>query len=342
MSVAAAVQRTRILTIPAVPVILVLALLLAVAVVVSAGVGAVAVPPDHVLAVLLGAGEEIERRIIVEFRLPRIVIAVLAGAALSVSGTILQGVTRNPLASPAVLGINGGAGFAAVVVIFLMPAAPDTAISLAAVVGAAAAGGATYLFSRKDGVVAPVRIALIGIAVGALAIALIQLLIIRFILLGDFQVALRWLVGSLWSRSWTHVAQLLPWAAVLLPAAWLMADRLDVLALGDDVARSLGSRLETLRGLLIALAVGAAASAVAIVGTIAFVGLIAPHVARALVGPRHRALIPAAALLGALLVIVADAAGRTLWAPAEVPAGLLAALIGAPYFLYLLREGGRS
>lgn len=342
MSVAAASFRAAGLAAMAAPALLVLALLVVAVAVVSAGLGAVAVAPDRVLDVLLGGGSTIERRIVIDFRLPRIAIAALAGAALAVSGTILQGVTRNPLASPSVLGINGGAGLAAVMVIFLAPAAPDTALSLAAVVGATAAGAATYLLSRSDGVVAPVRIALIGIAVGALALALIQLLIVRFILLGDFQIALRWLTGSLWARSWTHLAQLLPWSLVVIPVAVLMADRLDVLALGDDVARGLGSRLETLRGVLIGLAVAAAASAVAVVGTIAFVGLIAPHVGRALVGPRHRALIPAAAMLGALLVLCADAVGRTLWAPAEVPAGLLCALIGAPYFLYLLHQGGRS
>lgn len=322
-------------------VVVTLALVTAAVAVLSAGLGAVTIAPERVVDVFGGGGTALERRVIMDFRLPRIAIAGLAGASLAIAGTILQAVTRNPLASPSVLGVNGGAGLAAAIVIFLVPAAQDTTISLAAIAGAAASGGTTYLLSRRDGVVAPVRIALIGIAVGALALALIQLLIVRFILLGDFQVALRWLTGSIWARGWGHLLQLLPWAVAILPAAWLMADRLDVLVLGDDLARSLGSRVETLRGVLIAMAVAAAASAVAVVGTIAFVGLIAPHLGRGLVGPRHRALIPAAGLVGALLLMAADAIGRTIWAPAEVPAGLVTALIGAPYFLWLLREGGR-
>src|SRR5262249_60136001 len=154
----------------------------------------------------------------------------------------------------------------------------------------------------RGGGVAPGRLALVGLAVGTFCIALVQLLIVRFVEGGDYQTALTWLVGSLWGRSWDEALLLAPWSVVLLPSAWLLADQLNLLALGDDIARGLGSRLETLRGGLLAIAVGLAASAVSAAGAVAFIGLIAPHVARRLVGPRHRPLIPAAGLLGALLV----------------------------------------
>lgn len=318
-----------------------LAVIVAAVVVISTGLGAVSIAPERVLETFFAGGTRAEQRIVYDLRLPRILVALLVGAGLACAGTILQAVTRNPLASPAVVGINGGAGLAAVMVLFLLPAAPESALSLAAAAGATIAGSTTYVLARKNGVVAPVRLALIGIAIGALCLALIQLFIIRFIILGDFQVALRWLTGSLWARSWDHVLQIAPWSLVLLPIAWLLADRLDLLLMGDDVARSLGSRVETLRGVALVAAVGLAASSVAVAGTIAFVGLIAPHLARALVGPKHRVVVPTALLLGGLLVLLADTVGRTVFAPTEVPAGLITALLGAPFFLFLLRSGAR-
>jgi iron complex transport system permease protein len=264
----------------------------------------------------------------------------LAGAGLAVSGVLLQAVTRNPLAAPSIVGINGGAVLGAVVVLFLLPSTPPGAVPAAALVGGIAAGTTVYALARRGGSIAPGRLALVGMAVGTLCIALVQLLIVRFLNSGDYQTALTWLVGSLWGRSWDDAALLAPWSIVLLPAAWLFADHLDLLALGDDVARGLGSRLETLRAGLLGIAVGLAASAVSAAGAVAFIGLIAPHVARRLIGPRHRPLIPAAGLLGALLVLLSDALGRAVFPPQEISFGLVTALIGAPYFIYLLRRGG--
>lgn len=314
--------------------------LLAACAVVSLGIGAVQVDPLSILLALLGMEMEGPASVVIGFRLPRIVIGALAGAGLAVSGVLLQGVTRNPLAAPSIVGINGGAALGAVMVLFLLPTAPAGSIPLAALVGGVVTGATAYLLSRKGGVVAPGRLALVGLAIGALALALVQLLIVRFLFAGDYQTALTWLVGSLWGRSWEHVGQIAPWSLLLLPAAWLFADHLDLLGLGDDVARGLGSRLETLRAGLLAIAVGLAASAVAAAGAVAFVGLIAPHLARMLVGAQHRALIPTAALLGATLVLVSDSTGRGLFPPTEIPFGLITALIGSPYFVYLLRRAG--
>jgi ferric citrate transport system permease protein len=311
------------------------------AAVISASVGAAAIAPDRVVAALLGSGTTVETRVVVDFRLPRVLLAAMVGSGLAVSGTILQGVTRNPLASPAVVGLNGGAALAAIAVLFLFPAAASGTISQAALLGSLAAGTATYVLSRRDGTIAPIRLALIGLAVGSFALALIQLLIVKFFFLGDYQVALRWLLGSLWARSWEHFQQLLPWSLVLLPAASLLADRLDILLLGEEVPRALGSRLETLRAVALLVAVGLAASAVAVGGAISFVGLLAPHMARKVTGPRHRVLIPAAAMIGAILVLVGDTLGRAVLPPLEIPVGLITAIIGAPYFLWQLRREQR-
>ena len=308
--------------------------------IVSVGLGAVDIGVDRVLAALVGHGTFSEQRIIVEFRLPRIVVGACVGAGLAVSGVLLQALTRNPLASPAVVGINGGAGLGAIVVLsFAHNLASSWSAPAGAFAGALLVGTVVYLLSRRGGVVNPGRLALIGVATSGLAQAGIQLVLVLTVFTGDIQVALRWLLGSLWDRSWDNVWQILPFTAVLLPLAWLLAEQLDVLGLGDDVPRALGAHLEVLKAGVLVIAVALAASAVAVAGTVAFVGLIAPHMCRRLVGPGHRALVPAAALSGALLILVADSIGRILLPPLEIPVGLLVAVIGAPYFLVQLRRG---
>ncbi|WP_427892226.1 FecCD family ABC transporter permease [Kribbella sp. GL6] len=318
------------------------ALLVAVAVV-SIGIGAVRIDLGRILRALAGTGTIADHRIVIGFRLPRIVVGLCVGASLAVSGVILQAVTRNPLASPAVVGVNGGAGLAALLVLsFAGSAAAIWEVPAAAFGGAAVAGGTTYLLSRRDGIVNPGRLALIGVAFGGFSLALIQLIIVTTSFTGDVQAALRWLTGSLWGRTWIHVEQVAPWTLVLLPLAWLLSDQLNLLGLGDDVPRALGSRLERVKLGLLGIAIALAGSAVAVGGTIAFVGLLAPHLCRRLVGPGHRLLIPAAACVGALLVVVADALGRAILPPAEIPVGLFTAVLGAPYFLLQLRKGMRA
>jgi iron complex transport system permease protein len=317
-----------------------LLVVLAVVLVLSIGVGAVWIDPARVVRSLVGAGTAVDQKIIVGLRLPRVLAAVLIGAALAVSGVLLQAITRNSLASPSVVGVNGGAGLGALAVLSLAPGATaNTAVPLAAFAGAAVAGGAAYLLSRRQGIVNPGRLALIGVAIGGLTMALIQLIIVLTLMQGDVQASLRWLTGSLWGRTWDNVLQLTPWVAVGLPAAWILASATDILGLGDDVPRSLGSRLEALKLGLLVIAIGLAGSAVAVGGSIAFIGLVAPHVCRRLVGPGHRTLIPAAALVGAALVLAADTLGRAIVPPTEIPVGLFTALIGAPYFLLQIRRG---
>lgn len=320
--------------------VLVLLAVTAAVAVLAIGIGAVWVPPGRVLATIFGQGTPAEQRILINLRVPRVLCALGVGAALAVSGVLLQAVTRNPLASPSVVGVNGGAGLGALVVLsFSAGSSANTLVPVAAFAGAAVAGAASYLLARRGGIVNPGRLALIGVAIGGLTMALIQLVIVLTLMSGDVQSALRWLTGSLWGRTWGNVGQLAPWVLVGLPLAWALAGPADVLGLGDDVPRSLGSRLERLKVVLLAIAVGLAGSAVAVGGSIAFVGLVAPHLCRKLVGPGHRLLIPAAATFGGLLVLLADTLGRAVIPPTEIPVGLFTALIGAPYFLLQIRRG---
>lgn len=320
-------------------------LLMGIAVVVlgvlSIGVGSIEISPLRVVLALVGQGSRADELIILNFRLPRIVLSICVGAALAVSGTVLQALTRNPLAAPEVVGINGGAGLGAIVMISWAPAVlAGWLVPGGAFAGAAITGAIVYFLSRRQGVVSPGRLALIGVATSGLALAGIQLVLVMTVFTGDIQIALQWLVGSLWAASWDNVWGLLPITAVLLPLAWLMAEQLDLFGLGDDVPRTLGARLEALKLIALAMAVILAASAVSVAGTITFVGLLAPHICRRLVGPCHRILVPATAVGGALLVLAADTVGRILIAPFELPVGLCVAVLGAPYFLLQLRRRG--
>ncbi len=280
-----------------------------------------------------GGGTALSERVLFNLRLPRLLVAVLAGAALAVSGLLLQGVVRNPIAGPEIVGITSGAGFGALLVLVLVPKAPIEAVPLASFVGAFAAFGVVYLASWRGGI-SPARLALVGIAVSAFCSAGINLLVVMAKL--RVAQALIWLAGSTYARQWDELWRLMALPLVLLPLAWLLSRWLDVMALGEDLPRTLGIRLQQVRGISIAIAVSLAAAAVSTVGTISFVGLIAPHAARLLVGHRHRQLVPIAALLGAILVTLADTVGRVALAPKEIPSGLVTALIGTPYFLWLL------
>lgn len=315
-----------------------LALLLAVLCVVALGVGAIRMNPLEVLQALAGPADATHTRILWELRMPRILVGALCGAMFAVSGAILQGVVRNPLASPDVVGVGAGAGLAAVVTLILFPAAPPWALPAGAFAGAGAGFALVYLLARRAGEVAPVRVALIGIAVAAALTSFQQLILVRAP--DDVGRALSFLVGTVYGADWERLWRVLPWAALLLPLAWLLWRRLDVLALGDQLAKGLGMRLELARLAALALAVGLAGVAVTGAGVLGFVGLIAPHAARMLAGPGFARLLPASMLLGATLVVGADALGRGLIPPVEVPAGILTTLIGAPYFLWLLRRTG--
>lgn len=296
--------------------------------------GEYAVPVFQAIGAALGFGGDEYNYVIHTLRLPRALVAFLVGCGLALSGVILQAITRNPLASPGVIGLNAGAALAAVAIIVVIPSIPVGWLPVTAFGGSLAAAAATYIISWRRGV-SPIRLLLVGIGVSATAGALTTYLLT----IGKIQqvtAAVIWMTGSVYGRGWEHFWPLLPWLVVLFPAALLLARQLDVLQLGDQLARGLGSRIEYIRALLLLISVGLAGSAVAMAGTIGFVGLMAPHISRQLVGASNRRLLPVAALMGGLIVMTADLLGRTAFAPYEIPCGIITAIVGAPYMIYLL------
>lgn len=269
------------------------------------------------------------------FRLPRILVAFMVGMALATSGAIMQGITRNPLSEPGILGVSAGAGLAAVTLIVWVRNVPLSALPWATFAGAILTAAAVYVLAWKGGNVTPVRLILIGVAFAAVLGSLTTFMLV-FGEINDVQQAYVWLTGSVSSRNWDHVRTLGAWLLVLLPLAFLSARSLNALNLGDEVAKGFGLRVEAQRALLLVISVGLAAVAVAVAGTIGFVGLIAPHVTRRLVGPAHEGMLPVTALFGGALLVLADLISRWVVAPSELPIGIVTAVIGAPYFMFLL------
>lgn len=267
-------------------------------------------------------------------RLPRGLIAVLVGWALAVAGTILQGLTRNPLAAPDVIGINAGASLAAVTLIVLNSSVPVTYVPLAAFGGAFAAAALSYVLSWQ-GHSSGARLVIVGIGIAAIGQALVTLVLTSSQIM-QVSKAITWMAGSVYGRSWEHFWPLLAWLCVLLPSALVLSRDLDMLHLGDAIASGLGTRVERQRALLLLVTVGLAGIAVATAGPVAFVGLMAPHIGRRLVGATHGVLLPVSALIGGLILLLADLVGRLLFAPVEIPCGVITAIIGAPFLLYLL------
>jgi iron complex transport system permease protein len=292
------------------------------------------VPLDVVKTLLgLNAGNPDYPFVVETLRLPRAIVAYLVGVGLAIFGTILQGLSRNPLADPSIVGINAGASLAAVTLIVLLPSFPLFVLPVSAFGGALAVAFLIYLLAWDRGS-SPIRLILVGIGLAAISSALTSLML-TYGAINDVTEALIWLTGNVSGRGWESVWLLIPGIAILLPLTWLLAADLNALNLGDDIARSLGSRVKWQRGLLLLVSVALASISVAVAGAIGFVSLIAPRLGRQLVGATHESLIPIAAAIGGLIVVVADLLGRTLFAPIELPCGLITAAVGAPYFLYL-------
>lgn len=322
----------------------VLTFLVVVVSLVSLSVGFIAISPGEVFTALTGNGDREHRVVVREFRLPRLTVALLVGAGFSLSGAVLQGVSRNGLAEPGIIGINTGAGFGVVMMLYASSGgrgvrglmdAPTMLLPLAALLGAGATAAAVFAIASKRGSLAPVRLLLVGIAVNAAVGAAILVFSMRL----DQQLynfAVTWLTGTVSGVGWREAVAPLPWFAVFMPVVMLNADVLDILGLGDETAVGLGVAVERRRRLLLLAATGIAGASVAVAGAIAFVGLMGPHIARRLLGRRHSSVVPGSMLVGAALVAAADTAARTLVAPTELPVGVVVAALGAPYFLYLL------
>ncbi|CAD2071281.1 FecCD family ABC transporter permease [Jeotgalicoccus meleagridis] len=320
---------------------IILLVLLIIIFLLSLNTGLIKIDPLTVINTFLGNGSEQDELLLLEFRLPRIVIAVLIGMGLAVSGTVLQGVVKNPLADPGIIGINAGAGLAVMIFVIYFSTELGNSVfimPIVAFIGAGLTAVVIYVFSyKKDEGVSPIRLILVGVAVAAGISALMIVLTLR-IDPESYSFVATWLAGSIWGTSWNFVLALLPWLVILIPFVYFKSRVLDVMNLGDATAVSLGMNLERERRWLLAAAVALAAASVSVSGAIGFVGLIAPHMTRRLVGETHKYVIPIAALIGAVLVLTADTLGRLILQPAEIPTGVVVAIIGAPYFLYLLAK----
>lgn len=284
--------------------------------------------------ILLNPGNDPRSQIIWNIRMPRTIVGALVGINLSLSGAILQAIMRNPLADPHIIGISSGAGLAGVVIMILFPAM-EYLITPVAFIGAMLAAVCIYILAWKNGI-KPVRIILAGVAVSAFLGAGISGLMIFYS--DRVHGALMWMVGGLAARSWPHVNIILPYAVIGLILALASAAYLNILQLGDEMARGLGVNVEVTRIILTAIAALLAASAVSVVGLLGFVGLVVPHAARLLIGSDYRFLLPASALLGIAIVTLSDTFARVIFAPIELPVGIIMAFLGAPFFLFLLRR----
>lgn len=270
-------------------------------------------------------------------RVPRVAAALSAGAALGLSGCAVQGTVRNPLADPGLLGITAGAGLGAVVVVTLFPGSGRSALVVTAVVTGLLTFTVIALLAWRGGL-RPDRFVLVGIGTGYALSAMTTFLLLRSDPWNTPRI-FTWLSGTTYGRTFSDVVPVLAVSAVAAPLLWSMHRDLDLMAVDDDTPRILGLRVERTRLVLLSTAAVLAAVAVVAVGTVGFVGLVAPHLARSLVGARHARVIPVSMVLGAVLVGVADILGRTLIAPSQIPVGLMIALVGAPYFVWLLRRG---
>jgi iron complex transport system permease protein len=315
-----------------------LALLLAVVIVMilSTGIGSIYIKPIEVVRAVFGYGTDPSNMIVRSLRLPRVIVAVLIGASLGVAGAILQGIVRNPLTSPDTIGSTGGATLGAVSFFFFF--ADKISIHwlpVAAILGAFIATLLVYSLSWKNGIT-PQRLVLIGTGFTAAMSALSYLMMISGPIILANQ-SLTFMTGSIYGVSWQKaVYPLLPWVCLLIPIIFLYARHITVQSLGEDIARNVGSSVQRQRFLLIILSVALSGAAVAFGGAINFIGLMAPHIARKFVGPSFGSLIPVSALTGSLLLLLADLAGRFVFKPLDIPAGVFTAAIGAPLFIYVL------
>ncbi|SDC90359.1 iron complex transport system permease protein [Paenibacillus sp. UNCCL117] len=280
--------------------------------------------------------------VVFDFRLPRIVIAGLVGLGLAIAGAVLQGVTGNGLADSRILGINAGAGAAIVIFMFFFQGQMKGAGLLATftmplfgLFGGLLTALLLYLFSWKNGKLDPQRLILVGIALDS-GLGAITLYLSLKMKASDFEMATVWITGSIWNANWPFIVAMLPWLLVLIPVIYSKSRKLDLFQLDDGSAKSLGVATEKERSILLLASIGLVSACVAVSGGIGFIGLMAPHIARRLVGLNHRRLLPACGLIGMVMVIVSDLIAKTVFAPAELPVGIVISLVGVPYFVYLL------
>ncbi|MGM9923657.1 MAG: FecCD family ABC transporter permease [Bacillus sp. (in: firmicutes)] len=323
--------------------LLVLGALIVIAIYVSLTNGTFDLTVKDVLRTLLRINPLPEQDLVIfDFRLPRIVIAGLVGLGLGVAGAVIQGVTRNGLADPGILGINAGAGAAIVLfMFFFQDHITDVSwlsimmLPLFGLIGGMGSALLIYLFAWKNGTLDMERLILTGIAIGT-GFGALSLYISLKMKASDFEMATVWISGSIYNANWLYVISMLPWLVILLPLIKKKAYLLDLFQLEESNIKSLGVPVEKEKTLLLLSSVGLVSACVSVSGSIGFIGLMAPHIAKRLVGIHHNHVIPVCGAVGMLLVIVSDFIAKNIFAPAEIPVGIIISLIGVPYFLYLL------
>lgn len=310
-----------------------------VVILVSLNTGSIRLSPLAVWQTFLGYGSPDSQLVLFEYRLPRILITMLAGIGLGLSGAILQGITRNGLADPGILGLHAGAALGLIVFVSFfhsMKGIPSLLIPMFAFAGGVITAILimTMAYDRHKGIV-PIRLILVGIAISAgfSAVTLFSSLRLDE---ATYSFTSRWLIGNVWGRDWIHVFALLPWIGIFIPFTLSKWKILNSFSLGDEIASGLGIAVNRERLLLLMTAVALSSASVAMTGGIGFLGLVAPHLARRLVGPMYQFVLPIAGLVGLVVLVAADTIGRSIFQPNAIPAGIVVAAVGAPYFLYLL------
>ncbi|WP_152393546.1 FecCD family ABC transporter permease [Paenibacillus guangzhouensis] len=310
--------------------------LLILAIIVSMGLGSVHFSPMEIIKALFGNGGEVSDTILWDIRIPRVMLAAVIGINLALSGAMLQAVMNNPLADPGLTGVSSGASVAVLFILLVVPQF-STFIPFAAIIGGSLSALMVYALAWKKRGITPIRVILAGVAVNSVFGGIIGLLSILYS--DKLPGALQWLNGSMSGKGMGDLRVMLPYSVVGWIVALFCIRQANILRLGEQVALNLGESLNRVRILLSFVAVYLAAVSVSTVGMIGFVGLVVPHMARMLVGSDYKHLIPMSIGLGALVLLVADTIGRTFFAPLDIPAGIVMAVVGGPYFLYLMRKG---
>ncbi|SDX48466.1 FecCD family ABC transporter permease [Salimicrobium album] len=314
-------------------------LLLTASVYFSLSIGAYTVSISDLIGGVTGGSSTEAAEVVRTLRLPRALVAVLIGAGLAVAGAIMQAMTNNPLASPQIFGVNAGGSLLVVLAVVLFPDFSPSEIVYFAFIGAALGGGLVF-FTASSGGMTPVKLALAGITIHMFLTSLIESVVIFNET--STEDVLFWLAGGVDGTDWGDVQLLLVWVGSGLAAAMLLSPSFTIMSLGEEVARGLGQRVVWMRMAASLIVVLLAGAAVSIAGPIGFVGLIIPHIARKLVGTDYKIVLPVCALFGGILLSVSDVLSRFIAFPAESPVGIVTALIGAPFFLYLAQKGGQT
>ncbi|MBN6888057.1 iron complex transport system permease protein [Cytobacillus horneckiae] len=280
--------------------------------------------------------------VIFDFRLPRIVIAALVGLGLGIAGAVIQGITRNGLADSGILGINAGAGAAIVIFMFFFQDQVQGSgwlsvmiMPIFGLIGGLIASLFIFFFSWKNGTFDTGRLILTGIAIGS-GFGALSMYISLKMKASDFEMATVWVSGSIYNANWIYIASMLPWLVILIPIIYKKAYLLDLFQLEDISTKSLGIAVEKEKSILLLASIGLVSACVSVSGSIGFIGLMAPHIARQLVGINHRHVLPVCGAIGMLLVVVSDFIAKNVFAPAELPVGIVISILGVPYFLFLL------